>query len=67
MGNEARQAETSASPGHYCARCLALTTAGPDACPRCATPFTGAGRFDRIQGPRPSGEFAFLFAAAEAS
>jgi hypothetical protein len=46
----------------YCIRCLASVQETARECPGCQTPFTGAGRFDRIHGPAPSREFAFLFA-----
>jgi predicted amidophosphoribosyltransferase len=41
-----------------CARCWAPVRADAAACPSCSTPFSGAGRFDRIQGPPPSAFFA---------
>jgi predicted amidophosphoribosyltransferase len=52
---------------HYCARCLAPATPRLQACTRCAAPFTGSGSYDLVCGPRPSGEFAFLFDSAPAS
>jgi predicted amidophosphoribosyltransferase len=45
----------------YCARCQAPATRTSQCCGACATPFTGAGSFDRVEGPPPSREFAFLF------
>jgi predicted amidophosphoribosyltransferase len=46
---------------HYCAHCLAAVTATSQSCRSCDAPFTGAGSFDRLAGPPPSQEFAFLF------
>jgi hypothetical protein len=51
-----------ANGSHYCARCLTSTTAHSPSCPGCTTSFTGAGSYDRLEGPPPSLEFAFLFA-----
>jgi hypothetical protein len=46
---------------HYCAKCLASAVPSFQECQSCATPFTGAGSYDLLCGPPPSGEFAFLF------
>jgi hypothetical protein len=50
----------------YCLRCLTPAHESQPACSRCAAPFEGAGCFDRIEGPPPSPEFAFLFSRAAA-
>lgn len=59
----ARVQEGRGDPGEgtdcYCLRCLASLDETFTECPGCETPFTGAGRFDRVYGLAPSPAFAF--------
>jgi hypothetical protein len=50
----------------HCAHCLAPAPAEVSRCPGCDASFQGAGYFDRITGPPPSREFAFLFSRTAA-
>jgi hypothetical protein len=45
----------------YCLHCLALVHETQPQCGHCAAPFQGCGQFDRVTGPAPSRDFAFLF------
>jgi len=52
---------------HYCLHCLTPVDEDQAECGSCAAPFQGAGSFDRIAGPPPSREFAFLFTQTAAA
>jgi len=50
----------------YCGRCLSAVSMRAEACGHCDQPFIGAGQFQRMPGPPPSRDFAFLFSGADA-
>ena len=54
---ESRFAVVPAALDHYCARCLGPVSAHAVECSRCSRRFVGRGRFDRLPGPRPQGDF----------
>lgn len=59
MSMRTLQAESRSS--HYCARCQHEVGVRDESCANCTTPFTGCGRFDRIEGTPPATPFRGMF------
>lgn len=60
-----RSLQTESRSSHYCARCQREVGQRDESCGNCSTPFTGCGRFDRIEGTPPSTPFRGLFRRQE--